>query len=321
MDELHAIQHPHDALFRGVFGDPERAGELLRSTLPDAVTAAIDWATLRAVEGSFVDEALRGQQADLLIRATAQGRATLLYVLLEHKADDDRFTALQLLRDVVRIWQRCRRDEPERPRLPPVLPLVLHHGPRPWRSPRDLRALLDLDGVPSEFTAQQPSFWFPVDDLTAQGEHALHQRRLSVCTLLPLLHLQWLRRRADTANLLRSWQTLYRALLAVPGGREIAYRLVSYTAAVSNEPTERLRLAFADLEPAMEAKYMTAAEQLMQQGAIAATTKLLLTQLEQRFGLLPEAMIERLRKSTPAELDRIARTVLTAPTLAAVFAD
>jgi predicted transposase YdaD len=317
VDELHAIQHPHDALFRGVFGDPECAGELLRSTLPDAVTAAIDWASLRAVEGSFVDEALRGQQADLLFTATAQGRATLLYVLLEHKADDDRFTALQLLRYVVRIWQRCRRDEPERARLPPVLPLVLHHGPQRWRAPRDLRALLDLDGLPSEFAAQQPAFWFPVDDLTAQGEHALHQRNLSVRSLLPLLHLQWLRRRRDTAALLRTWQTLYRALLAVPGGREIAYRLVSYTAAVSNEPTERLRLAFADLEPAMEAKYMTTAEQLMQQGR----TQILLTLLEQRFGPLPEAVIGRVEHSTPAELDRIARSVLTAPTLAAVFGD
>jgi hypothetical protein len=71
----------------------------------------------------------------------------------------------------------------------------------------------------------------------------------------------------------------------------------------------------------MESNYMTVAEQFRQEGAIAATARVLLTQLEQRFGPLPETMIERVRTSTPTELDRIARAVLSAPTLAAVFGD
>lgn len=202
-----------------------------------------------------------------------------------------------------------------------MLPLVLHHGQRPWSGPRDLRALIDLDGLPEHLLSRQPAFAFDLDDLTAPENLDLHARRLAVRALLPLLHLQWLRRRADTANLLRTWQTLYRTLLAVPGGREIAYRLVSYTAAVSNEPTERLRLAFADLEPAMEAKYMTTAEQLMQRGRAEGIAQMLQRQLEQRFGPLPEAANQRLCASTPEELDRIACAVLTAPTLAAVFGD
>ena len=64
MDELAFIKNPHDALFRSVFGDPDNAAELLRSILPAAITAAIDWRTLRRVEGSFVDEALRDKHAD-----------------------------------------------------------------------------------------------------------------------------------------------------------------------------------------------------------------------------------------------------------------
>jgi len=317
VDELHAIQHPHDALFRGVFGDPERAGELLRSTLPDAVTAAIDWASLRTVEGSFVDEALRGQQADLLFTADLAGRPTLLYLLLEHKADEDPFTALQLLRYVVAIWQRHRREHPDDRRLPPVLPLVLHHGQRPWSGPRELRALLDLDGLPEQVARHQPAFTFALDDLTAPENEDLPARGLSVRTLLPLLHLQWLRRRADTAALLLAWRALFRALLASPGGRAIAQRLVSYVAAVSPDDRDRLRLAYRDIEPKMETTYMTVAEQWMRQGR----AQILLTLLEQRFGPLHAATIQRVEHSTPAELDRIACAVLTAPTLAAVFGD
>jgi hypothetical protein len=136
-----------------------------------------------------------------------------------------------------------------------------------------------------------------------------------------MLHLQWLRRRADTAALLLAWRSLFHALLATPGGREIAHRLVSYVAAVSDDAPDRLRLAYRDIEPKMESNYMTTAEQLMQRGAIAGTVKILLTLLEQRFGPLSAATIQRLHDSSPTALDRIARAVLTAPTLDAVFAD
>jgi hypothetical protein len=64
VDDLAFIKNPHDALFRAVFGDPDNAAELLRSILPAEITAAIDWRTLRRVEGSFVDDALRDKRAE-----------------------------------------------------------------------------------------------------------------------------------------------------------------------------------------------------------------------------------------------------------------
>ena len=41
----------HDGLFRFVFGEPEQMAELLQSQLPPALTAAIDWPTLRRIDG------------------------------------------------------------------------------------------------------------------------------------------------------------------------------------------------------------------------------------------------------------------------------
>lgn len=227
VDDLHAIRHPHDALFRAVFGDPENAAELLRCALPEAIVAAIDWRTLRRIDASFVDEALRDHQADLLFDVESAGRRTLLYLLNEHKAYEDPFTALQLLRYVVAIWERHRREHPDERTLPPVVTVVLHHGNLPWRGPRDLRALLALDGLPEQIAERQPTFWFDIDDLTALDDDALQARQLSVRTLLPLLHLQRLRRHPDTSSLLLTWRSLYRRLLATPGGRAIAHRLVS----------------------------------------------------------------------------------------------
>ena len=323
MDELHFLQHPHDALFRAVFGDPDNAAELLRSVLPAAITAAIDWRTLRRVEGSFVDDALRDKHADVLLSADIGGKPTLIYLLNEHKSEEDPWTAFQMLRYSVAIWERYRREHPDEPTLPPILPIVLHHGTQPWRGPRDLRSLISLEGLPTEIAEMQPDFRFQLDDLSALDGEALQARQMSVRALLPLLHLQCMRKTPDTAALLLSWRALYRRLLATPGGRSIAHLLVSYTAAVSNDEPERLRLAFRQIEPAMESDYMTTAEQLiqrgreqgLQEGAAQGTTQVLLAQLEQRFGQLGEATVQRVRSSSAQQLEQIARAILTAATL------
>jgi predicted transposase YdaD len=57
---------PHDALFRRTFADPEHALGLLRSMLPPALAAAIDWNSLRLCDGTFVDPSLAERRTDLL---------------------------------------------------------------------------------------------------------------------------------------------------------------------------------------------------------------------------------------------------------------
>src|SRR5688572_17953167 len=122
----------HDALFRFVFGEPEQMGELLKCNLPPAVVAAIDWGALRRVDGTFVDTDLRGRRADILFETRIGEAPLLLFVLVEHKSGEDRFTALQVLRYVVRVWDAWLASNPTARTLPPVLPFVVHHGKKAW---------------------------------------------------------------------------------------------------------------------------------------------------------------------------------------------
>ena len=64
---------PHDALFRGIFGAPLRAAELMRRLVPWRLARRFDWSSLRAVECIFVDETLRDQRADLLFTIRLSG--------------------------------------------------------------------------------------------------------------------------------------------------------------------------------------------------------------------------------------------------------
>ena len=114
-EELH---HPHDALVRTVLSDVTAATSFLQAHLAPAVSQRVDWATLRLVEGSFVDEAFRTSEADLLYEvAQCTGDASLWpYVLVEHQSTPDRWMRLRLLKYCCRIWERQltkkRREAP-----------------------------------------------------------------------------------------------------------------------------------------------------------------------------------------------------------------
>ncbi|ETW93728.1 MAG: hypothetical protein ETSY1_37965, partial [Candidatus Entotheonella factor] len=60
------IPHPHDAMVGAVLRDLAEARSFLQTHLPEEVSQALDWSTLRLAEGSFVDEDLRRSESDLL---------------------------------------------------------------------------------------------------------------------------------------------------------------------------------------------------------------------------------------------------------------
>jgi len=180
------IASPHDHFFRAVFGQVPLASEFLRRYLPAGLTAPLDLASLVLRPGSFVDDDLRAQHGDLLFDVRLDdGGTARIYVLFEHKSRSERRVAVQLLRYVVRIWERDdrsrRRERGTRdPRV--VLPVVVHHGPRPWAAPR---ALGELYGGPEPLRPYWPELRYALVDLSAMPEEAIvGEARLRVALLV-----------------------------------------------------------------------------------------------------------------------------------------
>ncbi|MBI5849447.1 MAG: Rpn family recombination-promoting nuclease/putative transposase, partial [Planctomycetes bacterium] len=180
---------PHDDLFRAIFSRPEHAQALLAGFLPPDIAGAIEWNTLRLVPGTFLDEAAREQQVDLLFSVRIGGRTVLLYVLLEHKSSVDRWAALQLIGYVVQIWRRWRREHGKED-LPEVIPIVIHHGPRPWRGPTSIDELVEQTGLsPSarrRLARFRPRFRFLLVDLSRLAEAEIAARVPAPATRLVL---------------------------------------------------------------------------------------------------------------------------------------
>jgi predicted transposase YdaD len=330
---------PHDALFWQVFSDPRHAAGELRSLLPPAVQRLVDWDTLRLLPGSFKDLEHGDQHADLLFAVDIGFRPALLYLLCEHKSRADRWSPFQVLRYLVRILERFRRENPNAQALPPVIAMVVHHGPKGWRSSVQLIDLFDLDDLTRPALAPLlPDLRVLVDDLPATTPDTLAARPLTPIARLALLALQQIRGTPDLAATLRRLRPAFEAAAAAPDAAELLSAVLCYVARVRDLPAAELLAVLRDalgpdLENAMTSTYDRLLEQGRQEGRVAGRiegrvegqregqARVLITLLTTRFGTLPAALTERIRNADCDQLDRWALRVLTAASLDEVFAD
>ena len=129
------LHHPHDKLFRTVFSDTTEAAGFLRAYVPETLRRELDWSTLTLLDGSFIDEALRESESDLLyqIEHSSNREPVQVYILFEHQSSPDAWMRFRLLKYCCRIWDHSFRDTPEQAQLSPIVPLVFYQGKRKWQ--------------------------------------------------------------------------------------------------------------------------------------------------------------------------------------------
>lgn len=111
-----------------------------------AAAAAIDWATLERLPGSFVDPRLSDSHTDLLFRAKLPTLAPNqdFYIVIEHRSTPDRQLPRRMLGYGMDCWEEChkqqRRERLDAP-LPLVVPVLISHAPGGWTTPTTMHAL------------------------------------------------------------------------------------------------------------------------------------------------------------------------------------
>jgi predicted transposase YdaD len=260
---------PHDPFVKTVFADLALAAEELRAVLPPSLVARIDWSTLKREPGSFVDEALKSRLTDMLFSMRTQGGHDLrVYVLFEHQSHADRWMVLRALEYTVRIWSELRARHPNAKHLPVVIPVVLHHGERGWRAPRELHELVDpLVRELPELAALVPQARIVVDDLATLTDDDLERRSHELALRVALWLLRDGRRRDRLLASLARWGPMLAELVLRPGGiRAFQYQL-AYLYKVADDD---VRVAFLGLldhtSEASRDAVMTIEEMLINQG-------------------------------------------------------
>jgi hypothetical protein len=319
------VATPHDALFKRVFSQPHHAAGELRHVLPRAVSAQIDWKTLRLVSGSVVDPQHRDRHADLLYSVKAAGQNAFLYVLFEHKSGPNALTSFQLLVYVVRIWERFLEQKPHPKTLPAIIPIVVHHSDRGWTCGTNVRDLIDIPpNLHDALSPLLPSFPFLLDDLASESSDKLRERAMTEMAKLTLFCLKRARHSGDLLGELRLWVDTVRSLFAAADGAAALRSVFLYISQATDLPEDEVRnFLTVEIGPESEQLLKTTYDRLLERGRAEGRAEggaaILLKLLTERFGALPADVEERVRTASVEQLDLWAVAVLKAKTLEEIF--
>jgi predicted transposase/invertase (TIGR01784 family) len=177
------ITNPHDKFSRQIWSDKENAVDFLKNYLPQNLLQKIDLDTLSIEKDSFVDKNLKESFSDLLYKVQFDQHEGFIYILFEHKSHPDRYTALQLLKYMVSIWELFLKQN-KITKLPFILPLVIYHGMTKWKFGESLSAIIDLPET--DWLEYLPDFKFLIYDLTRYSDEEIKGAVISRAALMLL---------------------------------------------------------------------------------------------------------------------------------------
>jgi hypothetical protein len=136
----------YDNSYKLLFSHAEMVADLIRGFVHEPWVAELDFSTLERGNVSYVSDPLEDRHDDIIWRIRWQGQEWLyIYLLLEFQSGVDDYMAVRVLVYILLFYQELIRAKqlPASGRLPPMLPLVLYNGRRPWTASQSLADLIE----------------------------------------------------------------------------------------------------------------------------------------------------------------------------------
>ena len=156
-----------DPAYKRLFSRPRMVQDLLRGFAARDWSGDLDFASLTPLPASFVTHDLRQRHGDLVWRVRFKDDRWLYVVLLlEFQSAVDRSMAVRMLTYTGLLYQKLIADGVLREHggLPPVLPVVIYNGRRPWTAPADVSALIASGGGAALARYQPSQRYFLLDE-------------------------------------------------------------------------------------------------------------------------------------------------------------
>ena len=288
-------RYSHDAFCKEKLRDLTKAKEFAKHILKPEAATLLDIDSLQIDPESYIDDELKQLFADVVYRIPIRGsdENIVVFILIELKTDNDKWTIFQLVKYVIRIWDRELKLAEKEKRLdtflfPMVIPVIFHHGETAFTAPTELMTLVRVIQGLEEFTLNMKSILFDVtpldeNEFPENTELAAFlmvlQAVFSGDTMQKLLRiLQKLRPCLHLPDVQKEWQDhLYYAVLSAKGfSREQCEEVYKKT----NETGD-------------VAMSLTLADQLFAEGEAIGEAKSIIRTLTKRFQTVPPATTEK----------------------------
>ncbi len=306
----------HDALYHRLFSQPAMVAQLLREFVAEPWVAELDLDGMERVNAKF--HAPRGirRDGDVIWRIPLKtGGEAYLLLMLEFQSTQDRWMALRVMTYAGLLWQHIVQEKRLIPdaRLPPIFPVVLYNGDPRWTMPVSLAPLIRLpQGSP--LWRWQPEIRYHILDEGAFSHADLAGRDTLAALLFRLENAPEPEQIAAIVDAVIDWFRRHDGFDALrPLFATLAHRVVAMTEGT----TPGVRLA----ENLLEVKTMLAnrpaewKQRWTSEGRREGEATLLIRLLERRFGILPDAVRERIAAAEVADLEDWSLRMLDARSL------
>ena len=175
----------HDNFFKSTFSDIEVAKDFIQTNLSEAILSKVNLKTLTISKDSFVDIKLKEKYSDTLYNVKINEKDAYIYFLFEHKSEEDKLVALQLLKYMVEIWYLHLKQNKNNKKLPLIIPLLIYHGRKKWSIKQNFSNLLEE----TELQEYIPNFKYEIFDISHLEEDDIKGSIITKITLLALKYI------------------------------------------------------------------------------------------------------------------------------------
>jgi hypothetical protein len=303
----------HDRSYRRLFAKPRLIEELIRGFLGQDWIERLDFSTLERVNASFVSEDQKSREGDMIWKLRFRdGRPLYVYLLLEFQSDVQRFMAVRVMAYMALFYQdliKGRELTPEG-KLPLVVPIVLYNGDERWWAPVELADLIEGTSPGAEMF--RPRLRYHLIDEGSYPVEELRSKRSLPAALF------WLERMPPPEEIRQAFAQ-FMGPLRDPEDRDLAKTFADCVQALGllgpGEIPEGLPVGGYRI---MFEKRLAERDRRLQAEAEA---RIVLRQLERKFGPLDAPSRERIAAADPERLLDWADRILEASRLQDVFGD
>lgn len=300
--------HEHDHSYRHLFARPQLIEELIREFVPEPWVQGLDFSTLERVNATFISHHLKRSEGDMIWKLRRRDGAPV-FLFIEFQSRTERFMAIRLMGYGAALYQDliAQRELNSDGQLPVVVHLVVYNGGGRWRAPLELSELI----APVEPTAAAPRLRYWVIDEGAYTPEDLEQREGLLALLL------WAK--SQGARALR--QARLRLLEYLADDLALRRAVLAWLYAEIGLDPESIPeiLNLEEFSDMWEQTFRRWEHELKEEGEKKGETKLLLRQLERKFGPVDPRTRARIRRAGPDRLLEWADRILTAERLEQVF--
>ncbi|MBF0173705.1 MAG: Rpn family recombination-promoting nuclease/putative transposase [Magnetococcales bacterium] len=157
----------HDGLYHQLYAHPPMMADLLRQFVDESWVAGLDLAHMEPVKAKFHVPGLPKRESDVIWRIPLHSGSELyLLVLLEFQSESNRWMILRVVVYMCLLWLQLLHEKniPATGPLPPLFPVVLHNGDKPWLTPVCMKELIDLPEASPLWRYQPEGQFFLIDE-------------------------------------------------------------------------------------------------------------------------------------------------------------